>query len=129
MSIYLLIISGMRRKPGTLLEIEVSVLRAAIDMRNRGQPDFHGFAIAKEIKDREQARMLTAHGTLYRALSRMERAGLLASRWEDPGVAAANHRPLRRLYQVTGKGEKALAEARRSQATPGIESAPGMATL
>jgi DNA-binding PadR family transcriptional regulator len=60
------------------------------------------------------ARGLTAHGTLYKALDRMERMGLLESRWEDPEVAAAQGRPRRRLYRVTGQGERALDEAHES---------------
>jgi PadR family transcriptional regulator, regulatory protein PadR len=39
----------------------------------------------------------------------MEAAGLLTSSWEDPDLAAADGRPRRRLYQVTGAGERALA--------------------
>src|SRR3990170_2911508 len=85
----------MRRKPGTLLPLEISILEAAVDLRTRGDDEFHGFAVAKEIKEREDSRTLTAHGTLYKALERMERAGLLESRWEDPEVAAAESRPTR----------------------------------
>lgn len=78
----------------------------------RGAPYFHGFLIAREIKDREDARLLTAHGTLYKALDRMAKAGLLESEWEDPDVAAAAGRPRRRLYRVTAAGQSALATAR-----------------
>ena len=54
---------------------------------------------------------LTAYGTLYKALDRMERAGYLESRWEDPHFAAQEARPRRRLYGVTALGERALADA------------------
>ena len=101
----------MRRKPGTLLPLEVSILEAAVDRRRRGGDEFHGFAVAREMREREDARTLTAHGTLYKALDRMERAGLLESRWEDPDRAAAEGRPRRRLYRVTGLGEQAVAVA------------------
>jgi hypothetical protein len=40
----------------------------------------------------------------------MEKLGLLSCRWEDPAVAAAEQRPLRRLYQVTAAGELAANE-------------------
>ncbi len=99
----------MRRKAGTLLPLEISILETAIDLRRRGEEEFHGFAVAKQLAEREQARTLTAHGTLYKALERMQRAGLLESRWEEPEVAAAEGRPRRRLYRVTGLGEQALA--------------------
>lgn len=98
----------MRRKPGTLLPLELSILETAIDLRRCGIEEFHGFAVAKEIAEREEARTLTAHGTLYRALERMERAGLLESRWEDPDIASADGRPRRRLYHVTGLGARAV---------------------
>lgn len=99
---------GVRRKPDTLLPLEVTILEAAIDLKRRGEAEFHGFAVAKEIADKAEARMLTAHGTLYKALARMAEAGLLESRWEDPEVAAAEGRPRRRLYHVTGLGAQAI---------------------
>jgi len=102
----------MRRKAGVLIPIEVSILEAGIELRLRGSEKFHGFMIAKEIRDREGARLLTAHGTLYRALDRMQNAGLLDSDWEDPAIAASEQRPRRRLYKVNAAGELALANAR-----------------
>jgi DNA-binding PadR family transcriptional regulator len=106
----------MRRKPGSLIPLELSILEVGIEMAVRGQPYFHGFLIAKRIKEREDARLLTAHGTLYRALDRMQKAGLLESQWEDPALAAHEGRPRRRLYRVTLAGETGLANARAPQA-------------
>jgi PadR family transcriptional regulator PadR len=100
----------MRRRPGTLLPLEMSILEAALELRRAGEPEFHGFAIARGVKARDETRALTAHGTLYKALGRMEQAGLLESEWEDPGVALGEGRPRRRLYRVTGLGELALHE-------------------
>ena len=91
------------------MPLEVSVLEAALELRERGNGEFHGFVLAKHMEDAEGARRLTAHGTLYRSLARLEDAGLLESRWEDPQTAAEEGRPLRRLYCVTGEGEQALA--------------------
>ena len=65
------------------------------------------------MREREDAKALTGHGTLYKALGRMEKAGLLASHWEAPAIAAAAERPRRRLYHVTAQGERAAAEALR----------------
>lgn len=98
-----------------------------LGLRLKGVAEFHGFMIAKAIKEREQARLLTAHGTLYRALDRMERAGFLESNWEDPALALADGRPRRRLYRVTAAGEAALERSRGR--TPGIaQPRPRMAT-
>lgn len=98
-----------------MLPIEISILEAGIDLQRRGAGEFYGFLIAKEIKEQEEARLLTAHGTLYKALDRMEKAGLLVSRWEDPLIAAEENRPRRRLYRVTLAGEPALAKARSAR--------------
>jgi len=102
----------MRRKPGHLLPIELAILEAGIRLRMEGLAHFHGFLIAREVKERQDARLLTAHGTLYKALDRLQKAGMLESVWEDPTVAAQANRPRRRLYWVTTAGEAALAKAR-----------------
>lgn len=101
----------MRRKPGTLLPLEVDLLDTATAMRARGEPEFHGYLIAKEMKDRGRYDRLTAHGTLYKALDRLQTGGLLSSRWEPPEPAEREGRPRRRLYQVTVQGAAALAAA------------------
>ena len=61
--------------------------------------------------------MLTAYGTLYRALGRMEQMGLLKSRWEDPAIPARENRPGRRLYSLTAAGESAAREAAAADAS------------
>ena len=101
----------MRRKPGTLLPFELSILAAGLDLSRNSQLEFHGYAIAKEMRDREAARRLAAQGTLYRALDRLEGLGFLESRQEEAEVAAAENRPRRRLYKLTALGEKAYASA------------------
>jgi len=50
-------------------------------------------------------------GTVYPVLSRLERAGLVSSRWEDEARATAEGRPARRYYEVSGAGSAALREA------------------
>jgi DNA-binding PadR family transcriptional regulator len=54
-----------------------------------------------------------ASGTVYPALRRLERAGLLRSRWEAASTALDDGRPRRRLYQLTAAGEAALQSADR----------------
>lgn len=110
----------MRRKPGALLPIEESILAAGLDLRSGENSEFHGFVIAKEMQEVGEAQQLTAYGTLYKALGRMDAAGLLESRWEEPELALAEGRPRRRLYRVTGVGERALASMRaeRGQTAP-----------
>jgi DNA-binding PadR family transcriptional regulator len=102
----------MRRKLGTLIPIEMSIVGAGIDLARRGVAEFYGYSVAKEIRESEEARRLTAHGTLYRALERLEAGGFLESRLEDAEAAAAENRPRRRLYRMTAVGEKAYSAAR-----------------
>lgn len=50
-------------------------------------------------------------GTVYPALRRLEKAGILRSGWEDENDAFEAGRPRRRTYQLTSKGHKALPDA------------------
>lgn len=106
----------MRRKAGTLVPIELAICEAAALLRQRGAETFHGYQIAKEIKHSQDHRLLTAYGTLYRALGRLERMGILAARWEDPHLAAEERRPSRRLYQLTALGDSTYEAALASLA-------------
>lgn len=105
-----------------MLPLETSVLAAAFRLRRRGSEEFHGFLLAKEIKDLSGARSLTGHGTLYKALARLEKSGLLVSRWEDPTIAASERRPQRRLYQVSTAGEAALMVVRQEKSGLHLDS-------
>jgi PadR family transcriptional regulator PadR len=104
----------MRRKPGQLVPLEISILEAAHALRGMGMVEAHGFLLARTIADQRGAKHLTAYGSLYKALDRLERATLMESRWEDPREAADAGRPRRRFYRMTAAGEGALADARRS---------------
>jgi DNA-binding PadR family transcriptional regulator len=53
-----------------------------------------------------------ASGTVYPALSRLERDGYVRSAWEDETRAHAKGRPARRYYRITAPGVRALSEAR-----------------
>ena len=106
MSIYMLILPRVKRKPGALLPLELDICAAARRLRR----EFHGFALAKSLADGDDRKRLIAYGTLYRALGRLEAMGMLTSRWEDP-QAADEGRPLRRLYRLTDLGERALADS------------------
>jgi PadR family transcriptional regulator PadR len=51
-------------------------------------------------------------GTVYPALDRMMKAGIVADRWEDPAPA---DRPKRRYYELTATGRQWLGEAVRAR--------------
>jgi DNA-binding PadR family transcriptional regulator len=93
-----------------LLPIEEAILRIGLRRMSDGQPDFYGFAIATDL-DGTDGRRLTAHGTLYKVLDRLERDGLLVSRWETPDEVEQS-RPRRRLYQVSDEAAPALSRSR-----------------
>lgn len=100
-----------RRKPGSLLPLEIEILLAAAETQRQGHPAFHGFGLARTMREHRATRSLTAHGTLYKALARLEAFGMLVSRWEDQ-PAAAGSRPRRRLYELTGEGARVAERAR-----------------
>ncbi len=104
-----------RRKPGRLLPLENEILEAALSLLRAGDATFHGFGLAQTLREKGGARSLTAHGTLYKALGRLEDLGLLSSRWEEAAVAG---RPRRRLYELTGAGVRAAEQARADKAVP-----------
>jgi len=106
----------VRRKAGSLVPLEIAICSAALALRERGIEQFHGYLIAKELKDASDAKLLTAYGTLYRALGRLEQMGLMTSAWEDPQIPADENRPRRRLYAITPDGQTAVANASREAA-------------
>jgi DNA-binding PadR family transcriptional regulator len=103
----------VRRKSGQLVPLETAICDAALRLRGLGHDEFHGYELAKALKHDADARLLTAYGTLYRALGRLETMGLLSSRWEDQSVSVRENRPARRLYSLTASGEAAAELARR----------------
>jgi PadR family transcriptional regulator PadR len=113
-----------RRRPGVLLPIEESILQIGLRRMRDSEPEFYGFAVATELDD--DGRRLTAHGTLYKVLDRLERDGLLTSRWEDAEEVDVS-RPRRRLYQVSDKASFALQRSRALQAPAGVRR-PGLAS-
>jgi PadR family transcriptional regulator, regulatory protein PadR len=47
-------------------------------------------------------------GTVYPAMRRLERDGLIVSRWEQQSIADAEQRPLRKYYKLTRAGVTTL---------------------
>ena len=93
------------------MPLETAICAAAAALRRRGINEFHGYELAKQLADVSDRRLLTAYGTLYRALGRLEAMGLLESRREDPAIAAKENRPGRRLYTLTALAESVLHQS------------------
>jgi len=66
----------------------------------------HGYAVIESLKTRSQGRLELPEGTIYPALHRLERNGLLASEWSDTGRR-------RRVYRLTDKGDRELGVRRQ----------------
>jgi transcriptional regulator len=63
----------------------------------------HGHAIAKSIERASQDVLRVDHGSLYPALQRLERRGLVTAEW---GASENNRRA--RYYRLTAAGRKRL---------------------
>jgi len=62
----------------------------------------HGYAIMETLRTGSGGRFDLPTGTIYPALHRLERAGLMQTRWDD-----ASGRK-RRMYELTPAGRRAL---------------------
>lgn len=67
----------------------------------------HGYAVLETLRARSDGSFDLPEGTIYPALHRLERSGLLASRWSD----ASGRR--RRTYRLTVAGQRSLADRQR----------------
>jgi DNA-binding PadR family transcriptional regulator len=67
----------------------------------------HGYRIVELLRERSSGTFELAEGTVYPALHRLEREGLLLSRWE---VVSGRRR---RIYRLSRRGESTLARRRR----------------
>src|SRR5712691_5497669 len=80
-----------------------SILLAALETRA-----LHGYAIIESLRERSQASFDLPTGTIYPALHRLERAGLIKSEWST----VAGRR--RRTYELTDAGRRKLQDERTS---------------
>lgn len=67
----------------------------------------HGYAIIEALRERSEGAIDLPDGTVYPALHRLEKAGLLVSERKQVGG-----RP-RRTYSITSGGKKAVAAKRQ----------------
>jgi transcriptional regulator len=65
----------------------------------------HGYGIIQEIRQRSRGTFDLPEGTIYPALHRLEKGGLLSSRWVD-GPSGRR----RRVYALTRRGNSALKQ-------------------
>ena len=66
----------------------------------------HGYAIITAVQERSDGVLELRKGTVYPALNRLERLGLLRSDWQALGERR------RRCYELTDAGRRALSDER-----------------
>ena len=74
-----------------------------------GQQPMYGYQILKELERKSQGYFRFKEGTLYPALHRLEKTGLIAGKWQ---MLSSGRQ--RRYYYITEKGHVLLL-AKRSQ--------------
>jgi len=71
-----------------------------------GEEPTHGYGLVEALRTRSEGAFDLAEGTVYPALYRLERHGLVESSWEDGRTRR------RRVYRLTRKGAAALRRER-----------------
>lgn len=83
---------------GEILKGHLDMILLAVVARRRS----HGYAIIQEIRTRSGGAFDLPEGTIYPALHRLERMGIIRSEW---AVEAGRRR---RLYELTTQGQRVL---------------------
>src|SRR5262245_48053770 len=114
----------MRRKQGALVPLEEAICASAAALRRRGVKEFHGYELARQMADDAERRLLTAYGTLYRALGRLESMGMLQSRreGEPPGTPALH-------VDRTGRRGRARGDEPHARETAAARTPPCGASM
>ena len=64
----------------------------------------HGYAVIESLRNRSGGAFDLPEGTIYPALHRLERQGLLRSTWSEDSARR------KRIYQLTPKGQQTLTK-------------------
>jgi transcriptional regulator len=84
----------------------IDLMQGTLDLlvlRTLAWGPMHGYAIARQIRDRSREVILVEEGALYPALHRMERRGWIAAEW---GLSENNRRA--KYYELTTSGREQL---------------------
>ena len=76
-------------------------------LKTVAQGPIHGYGIAQRILLTSQEILQVQQGSLYPALHRLQRKGLLKSEWKESGSG-----PMAKIYSLTTAGRKTLQEER-----------------
>ena len=85
--------------------------------------DKYGLEIIKDIEESTHGAVVVKQPSLYSALSRMEKKGLISSFWRDSEIGGRRH-----YYSLTSLGQEEIKEKKSPQIWDGFFSlcAPGM---
>ena len=75
------------------------------------QGETHGFEVWRRLEDAGHGALKLREGSLYPALYRLEKNGLVKAQWERRDNERRG--PRRRIYRLTSKGKRKLSDARR----------------
>ena len=90
--------------------VAASATPLVLAILNEGES--YGYAILKRVRELSGGELEWTDGMLYPVLHRLERAGLVESRWERTDTGRR-----RKYYRVTGAGREQLADERRQWRT------------
>lgn len=91
---------------------QTDVLRGSLDMlvlKTLSLQSTHGWGISQRIQQMSKGMFEINQGSLYPALQRMEKDGLITSEW-----GTTDHNRRARFYHITAAGRRALNEERES---------------
>ena len=78
---------------------------AAIILQSIDAGHVYGFSVTEETG--------LPSGTVYPALRRLERDGLIHSQWESEKIAETDQRPPRKYYRITRSGKATLEASQK----------------
>ena len=99
----------MRRKAGTLIDIEIAILSAALLLLNRGERSSTAISSPARSRWRTATAIAWPQARSTGRSTAWKKPGLLTSSWEDPAASSAEGRPPRRLYRVTPEAKRRTA--------------------
>ena len=79
---------------------------AVMVLRLLAEKPMYGYQIVKELQTRSEGYFDLEQGTLYPALHRLEKDGLVGSKWE-----VVEDGPSRKYYHITDQGRTELAKS------------------
>lgn len=92
------------------MEKKTDLLQGTLDLlllKTLAAQPLHGYGIAQRILNSSRETLAVQQGSLYPALHRLERKGLIASEWKESEAGR-----MAKFYSLTETGQKQLAAER-----------------